>query len=115
MSDFKTVHLSVKNNCLIADPAKVFVTRGETLISFQLQIPGLAFAEDGPIRVVPQAGTFLKSWRVTSNTAALLDLYNQFGDFEYTVWVVRPASGPDIPAPFRLIFQTGLVIHNSRP
>lgn len=117
MSDFKTVHFKVKDNRLVADPTDVFVTRCETLISFQLQIPGLAFANvdreknEYPIQMLSGFESFLPSWRVTPNTAALLDLNNIFGDFEYIAWVIR--ADQVSPTPFRLVFQTKLMIHNA--
>ncbi len=123
-SDVKTVHFKVENNRFIAEHAEVSVNRGETLISFNLQIPGLAFAhrdpnapddpnlQKDPIQLLSGHGSFLRSWRVTPTTAALLDFYNQFGTFEYIVWAIRPLIGPITPVPFRLTFQSRLLIHN---
>ncbi len=87
----------------------------------QLHIPGLAFAlpdpdplkPEYPIQMVTGRESFLRSWRVTPNTAALLDLSSVLGEFEYIAWAVRTAPGPLPLVPFRLVFQAQLKIHNN--
>lgn len=106
-----TVQIKLVGGQAIADPASVSVSQAETYLAFSLLIPGLRFADTGPIQVPPAyAGSFLGPWKISANNASLLDLNNLAGEVPYTVTVVG-ASG----TPYTLAISPPPTIVNSGP
>jgi hypothetical protein len=102
----KQVGVSVDADGIHVKPDPVVVDTHNALVVFTLSTDGYVFPDDDAIVVnTPNSNFPYSSWTVKPQQAALMDVANSAGDFEYTVNVVNKATGQ--------VLTLDPVIHNT--
>jgi hypothetical protein len=90
----KHVGVRVDDQGIHVKPDPVVVDTHNALVVFSLATDGYHFPATGAIVVTTPNGDFpYSSWTLKPQEAAILDLGNDAGEYEYTVTVVDDATG----------------------